>query len=65
MSKITDGFDIGMYSDQDVRRLLAHARALEEMLKEHEFDGYNCECLECLTEYPNHSPDCALAKLLE
>jgi len=57
-----------VYSMVDVDRLLAHTRALESMLKKHEWasgDG-GCECPECgeLKQY-DHSPDCQLAKLLE
>ena len=58
------------WSDDDGRELLAHARALETMLKKHEWatrvgrDG-DSGCPECREEYfVGHAPDCELAKLL-
>lgn len=84
---ITNGFedkrawsDVGhVYSEIYVDDLLAHARALEAMLKKHEFANYDSEwgdsrCPECggskesmgnPEESIGHAPDCQLAKLLE
>jgi len=58
------------YGVLDVRELLAHTRALEVMLKKHEWhrDGPNySHCPECHSgeRYTGHSPDCQLARLLE
>ncbi len=51
------------YPDFVVESLLAHARALEAMLKKHEWsEGW---CRECRNDRPDgHAPDCALARLL-
>lgn len=53
------------YRAEDVLALLAHARALEEMLRKHQFDqgGYG-DCPECQCDQ-YHSPGCALAKLIK
>lgn len=81
MSKLTDGFESKMmgsddvffdcYSKQDVEKLLAHTRALEAMLKKHEWkwDGELADsfCLECgrIKDHRGHTHDCELARLLE
>lgn len=54
------------YSAHDVKQLLAHARALEAMLKKHEWSGGDAggECIECGFG-SNHAHDCQLSKLLE
>lgn len=60
-------FPIAFWAEEDVRELLAHARALEAMLK-----GYmyapgvwsNCSCCG-KEEGMGHFPNCQLAKLLE
>jgi hypothetical protein len=74
---ITSGFEeresLGnsYYYHEAVDQLLAHTRALEAMLKKHEWDGRDADldeaCLECGRYYgfANHLPDCQLAKLLE
>lgn len=59
-----------MFELKDVVELLAHARALEAMLKKHEWsdNGFDDEldCKECgCSELIGHSPDCQLAELLE
>lgn len=81
MSKVTDWFEdrffdadnwTKAYLELDVKELLAHARALEDMLRKHEFvtlgSAYDwtqvTECPEC-SGNTGHAPDCALAKLLE
>lgn len=76
MSKITDGFESlqencgneeNQYWSSDVNRLLAHARALEAMLTATGSNNvYGCPTCGKLVNYSGgHSPDCALAKLLE
>ena len=67
-----------MFYWDDVGHLLRHARELETMLKKHEWDYHSdwsvWTCPECggdkedigvLGQLVGHSPDCALAKLLE
>jgi len=53
-----------MFYWDDVGHLLRHARALEAMLKKHEWShGW---CVECGNDRPfGHAPDCELAKLLK
>ena len=57
------------FATEDVLRLLAHTRALEAMLKKHEWcenDTNWRHCDECGTsETSGHKPDCQLAKLIE
>jgi len=57
------------YLVQDCAALLAHARALEALLKEHEWtlcDNGEWECPECGgRQAGGHELDCQLAKLLE
>ena len=59
------------YAEIPVTELLSHARALEAMLRKHEWDGRDPDldeaCLECgrYSGFGNHNPDCQLAKLLE
>ncbi len=55
------------YKPDDVDALLAHARALEAMLKELEWSGLpNYWGLICpICKGTKHTRDCALAKLLE
>lgn len=82
MSKITDQFNAQnpiMYSHSDVIILLNHARALEAMLRKHEWARYNAEwsiasCPECggdredigwAFQRVGHAPDCQLARLLD
>lgn len=64
----------GIYRERDVLDLLTHARALEAMLRKVEWEGFDYgECLHgpdfCPScnnsKWAGHSPDCALAKLLE
>ena len=60
--------NVGLYFDWDVEDLITHARALEAMLKKHEFSGgdHSIWCPECKGYYADgHSPDCELARLLE
>ena len=58
------------YWGDDIEWLLKHTRALEAMLKKHEWSGSrdwgsaSC-CLECDALELPHEPDCPLAKLLE
>lgn len=61
------GYDLATVSE-----LLAHARALEAMLKKHEWclgvgQDHDAACPECeeWKYFGKHAPDCALAKLLE
>lgn len=58
-----------MFYWDDVGHLLRHARALEAMLKKHEWaDSEFSTCPECGHGESNgfkHAPDCQLAKLLE
>lgn len=59
-----------VYGVNDVDQLLSHTRALEDMLRKHEWthwDGINdVFCRECHGNVPSgHKPDCQLAKLLE
>jgi hypothetical protein len=87
MSKLTDGFERRVYdwtefgdgdmvySTPDVVALLAHARALEAMLKKHQWSGtgYYIDiehpisvCPECAERMVDpHAPDCELARLLD
>lgn len=54
------------YHVHHVTPLLAHARALEGMLKKHEFTLEDFWCPECGGRDDfGHTPDCQLAKLLE
>lgn len=60
------------YWPADVKQLLAHARALEDMLRKHQWSDEGVFCPECgywkpgsKVSHVGHSPDCALAKLLE
>lgn len=55
------------YHERDVEALLAHARALEAMLKELEWSALpNYWGLICpICKGTKHTPDCALNKLLE
>lgn len=62
------------FVSEEVVKLLAHARALEDMLRKHEWDGFDfgddemCPdcCPECESARTNgHSPGCELARLLE
>lgn len=58
--------ECGGAKSEDIAELLAHARALDAMLKAHEFDGQETgdgTCISC-GQYP-HTEDCQLAKLLE
>ena len=58
----------GPYS-KDVVALLDHARALEAMLKKHEWCAIawgSAGCPECMKQTgQGHSPDCQLDRLLE
>jgi len=65
-----------VYGKDETEALLEHARALEAMLKKHEWhgrennDGSNIWCPECgvdcgILEDRPHVSDCQLAKLLE
>lgn len=74
MSRAIDNYN-GVFVTGIELELLVHARALEAMLRKHEFNG-NPEpctgvCPECrrpeplLDDAEAHSPDCELAKLLE
>lgn len=57
-----------MYKMKEVDDLLTHARALEAMLKKHEFvvDEVYEACVECgMPQHSGHSKDCELAKLLD
>lgn len=86
MSKITDGFEDKVYlltakaawgkafAPSDVVGLLLHARALEAMLKKHEWiqdsideDGLEWDWCEECREYKHngHKSNCELAKLLD
>jgi hypothetical protein len=66
------GYPTMFYWD-DVGYLLRHARTLEAMLKKHEWadnsDGeYGRQCQECgnrVAFHGGHTPECALAKLLD
>jgi len=70
---ITSGFEESKnaltrtYPDFRVDALLAHTRALEAMLKKHEWTKpYAPTCSECgMYESQGHAPNCQLAKLLE
>lgn len=57
------------YFESDVAELLAHTRALEAMLKKHEWVTWVDDvryCPECEEhDFVGHRPDCQLAKLLE
>lgn len=63
--------DAKVFMSTDVKSLLDHARALEAMLKKHEWciEGIYTDsvCPECGggRRLNGHSPDCQLAKLLE
>lgn len=62
------GEDTVHYNEDDVLPLLAHARALETMLKKHEWAEYEGAyyCPECLgLRDDGHKTDCQLAKALE
>lgn len=72
MSKIANNFEKRIegkpglapyYLTQDVAQLLDHTRQLETMLRKHGIDDTQW-CREC-EEFDEHSPNCALAKLLE
>lgn len=58
-----------VYGANDVRALLAHARALEAMLENVQWSYGGDECPICyrssVYDYAKHTPDCQLAKLLE
>ena len=60
--------DTGIFNWEDVKGLLGHARALESMLKKHEFSTMNteglCLCPEC-KGYIVHGNGCELVNLLE
>lgn len=68
------GDDVYGYPSEAVTQLLAHTRALEAMLKKHEWHGFDHSleidaCPECLAicyslEPIVHAPDCQLAALL-
>ncbi len=70
MSKLIDDTEFSWnahdgYKTDLVDQLIDHARALEAMLKKHEYsdEGY---CPECgMSEFHGHDLDCQLAKLLE
>jgi hypothetical protein len=58
------------YHSRDVDQLLAHTRALEKMLKKHEFSAYDdyhdcAMCPQCGEVEGKHYINCELAKLLE
>lgn len=65
------GYSSYYYKSEDVDKLVAHTRALETMLKKHEWsarDGVDLDsaCPECRGwECLDHEPDCQLAKLLD
>lgn len=60
-------FDIDNWNrgfiESDVKALLAHARALEAMLKKHRRDPWNEECPEC-GAYGECEPGCEIDRLL-
>jgi len=48
-----------------VQDLLAHARALEDMLRKHQWSGDGPWCQECGNHQDDgHASDCSLAKLI-
>ena len=52
--------------NEHVEGFIDHARALEQMLRKHEFCNEDLWCPECgRRRDKGHTPDCALAKLLE
>jgi len=59
-----DDMNHSYFEYDTVIELLSHARALEAMLKKHEFPE-NGDCEECHEYRGRHSQDCQLAKLLE
>lgn len=65
------GTVVGFYLPEDVNELLAHTRALETMLKWHEWTPWDgtSDPVYCRSCHGNiregHKPECKLSKLLE